>query len=58
MITIQEFRKQIRSDISVRDFQIVLMICQRNKIKTMEQLHAFIKDNALMGVELHTGGAR
>lgn len=55
MITIQEFRKEIRSDISVRDFQIVLMICQRNKIKTMEQLHAFIKENALMGVELYAG---
>lgn len=58
MITIQEFKKEIRSDIGVKDFQIVLMICQRENIKTMEQLHAFIKDNALMGVELYTGGAR
>ena len=58
MITIQEFKKEIRSDISVKDFQIVLMICQRNKIKTMEQLHAYIKENALMGVDLYTGGAR
>lgn len=58
MITIQEFRKQIRSDISVRDFQTVLLICQRNKIKTMEQLHEYLKQNAMMAVEIHTGGAR
>lgn len=55
MITIQEFRKQIRRDISVRDFQTVLLICQRNKIKTMEQLYEYIKQNTMMAIEIDTG---
>ena len=53
MITIQEFRERIRADISVKDFQIVLMICQRNKIKNWAQFYAYIKENHIMAVEMY-----
>ena len=53
MITIQEFRKQIRSDISIKDFQVVLLLCQRTKIKNWAQFRAYIRNNALMSVEMY-----
>lgn len=53
MITIQEFRERVRSDVSVKDFQMIYLLCQLNKIENWAQFRAYVRDNALMSVEIY-----
>ena len=53
MITFEEFKKRVRADILNKDFQVIYLICQQNKIKNWAQFDAYIKENRIMAVEMY-----